>query len=230
MNSQAIIELSRANIYQQDKLILDNVTFALNRGEFAYLIGKTGTGKTSLLKTLYGILPLNNGIGRVAGFDLTTLNRKNIPFLRRKVGFIFQDFVLLKDRSVDDNLLFAMQATGWKEEQKMRDKIVDVLTRVGMRHIDITRRPHELSGGEQQRLVIARALLNSPELIIADEPTGNLDPETSEEIVNLLIDLSQKQQTSVLFATHDYRLLEQFPARIVKCENGHLLDKIEMTF
>lgn len=230
MNSQAIIELSGANIYQQDKLILNNVSFTLNRGEFAYLIGKTGTGKTSLLKTLYGILPLNNGIGRVAGFDLRTLNRKNIPFLRRKTGFIFQDFVLLKDRSVDDNLLFAMQATGWTEEQKMRDKIVEVLTRVGMRHIDIRKRPHELSGGEQQRLVIARAMLNNPELIIADEATGNLDPETSEEIVNLLIDLSQKQETSVLFATHNYRLLEQFPARIIKCENGQLLDRVEMTF
>lgn len=229
MSDNLIIKLKGANIYQQDKLILNDVSLSLESGEFAYLIGKTGSGKTSLLKTLYGILPLKKGEGKVADFDLSTLDRMSIPFLRRKVGFIFQDFVLLKDRSVNDNLRFALEATGWKVETEIRTKMEEVLNRVGMYRFG-NQRPHELSGGEQQRVVIARALLNSPKLIIADEATGNLDPETSEEILNLLVDLSKNHNTSVLFATHDYHLLKLHPSRIIKCEDGRLYDEVESIF
>lgn len=220
-----IIQLKGAAIYQGDKLILQDIDFDLARGEFAYLVGKTGSGKTSLLKTLYGILPLKEGTGSIVGFDITDLNRKTLPLLRRKVGFIFQDFILLDDRTVNENLIFALKATGWKDEHQMHLKMDEVLIRVGLRAVG-HKMPHQLSGGEQQRVVIARALLNSPALIIADEATGNLDPETSASILLLLKTLSQDQNTSVLFATHDYHLMKRFPARTVCCEQAKLVDQM----
>ncbi|MBK7407654.1 MAG: ATP-binding cassette domain-containing protein [Saprospirales bacterium] len=222
--SQIIARLRDVDIYQKDQLVLSMVNLTLNQGEFVYLIGKTGSGKSSLLKTLYAALPLGKGKGEVAGFDLGTLNRKTIPLLRRKLGIIFQDYNLLMDRSVADNLQFILEATGWKEEAKRRERVEEVLEQVGLaesRH----KMPHALSGGEQQRIVIARALLNSPALIIADEPTGNLDPETSDDILLLLRQLAQKNHTAVLLATHDYRMLENFPARIIRCHAGKVMEE-----
>lgn len=218
-----IILLKGADIFQKDHQVLKNVNLSLESGEFVYLIGKTGSGKTSLLKTLFGILPLGNGFGKVIDFSLEDLTRKEIPLLRRKVGYIFQDFMLLSDRTIEDNLLFAMEATGWEDKHLMQMKMDEVLIQVGLKGIE-KKMPHQLSGGEQQRVVIARALINDPQLIIADEATGNLDPETSSEILQLLFNLSHKKQTAILFATHDYRLIHEFPARIIKCENGHLLE------
>ncbi|MBK8492174.1 MAG: ATP-binding cassette domain-containing protein [Saprospirales bacterium] len=222
--SQIIARLRDVDIYQKDQLVLSMVNLTLNQGEFVYLIGKTGSGKSSLLKTLYAALPLGKGKGEVAGFDLGTLNRKTIPLLRRKLGIIFQDYNLLMDRSVADNLQFILEATGWKEEAKRRERVEEVLEQVGLaesRH----KMPHALSGGEQQRIVIARALLNSPALIIADEPTGNLDPETSDDILLLLRQLAQENHTAVLLATHDYRMLENFPARIIRCHAGKVMEE-----
>ncbi len=222
MHEETIVELTSADIYQSKNLILSNINLKIDKGEFVYLIGKTGSGKSSLLKTIYGDVELVNGSAGVAGFQLNHLKEKEIPFLRRKLGIVFQDFQLLTDRSVQSNLLFVLQATGWKDKNKMKERIAEVMENVGLSTKGF-KMPHELSGGEQQRVVIARALLNHPEMILADEPTGNLDPETSEGIMRLLVDISQKG-CSVLMATHNYLLIEKFPARIIKCENGKLYD------
>lgn len=224
MEENLIVELKEAQIHQQKTLILDQVNLKIHKGEFTYLIGKTGSGKSSLLKTLYGALALKSGKGKVAGFDLKSLNRKTIPLLRRKLGIVFQDFNLLTDRTIQENLHFVLKATGWKETTAMRRRITAVLEKVGL--VDKKNRmPYELSGGEQQRIVFARALLNDPDIIIADEPTGNLDPDTSDDILLLLKRLAEEQNTAVFFATHDYRILENFPARIVRCQNGQILDE-----
>ncbi|MCO6478446.1 MAG: ATP-binding cassette domain-containing protein [Phaeodactylibacter sp.] len=224
MNENLIVRLINANIYQQEHLILSGVNLQIYKGEFIYLIGKTGSGKSSLLKTMYGALPLTEGKGEVAGFNLLDLNRRTIPLLRRKLGIVFQDFNLLSDRSVEDNLRFVLEATNWKDEEKKRQRMAQVLERVDLKGQE-KKMPHQLSGGEQQRVVIARALLNRPELIIADEPTGNLDPETSDDILLLLRQLAHTNNTAVLFATHDYRILENFPARIIRCMNGKVMDE-----
>lgn len=219
-----LIRLHHINVYQQERLILENVNLRLAHSEFAYLIGKTGSGKSSLLKTLYGALPPRSGTGKVVGFDLNKLTRKTIPHLRRKLGIVFQDFNLLPDRNVQDNLLFVMKATGWKDNNQMLDRVNELLEKVDLRGLNL-KMPHLLSGGEQQRVVIARALINKPELILADEPTGNLDPETSDDILLLLRQLAREQQTAVLLATHDYRILEQFPARIIRVLNGKIVEE-----
>lgn len=219
-----VVNLQNALIVQQETPILKDVNLQIKAGEFVFLIGKTGSGKSSLLKTLYGALSLLNGEGYVAGYDIKTINRKQLPLLRRKLGMVFQEYNLLSDRSVDENLYFVLEATGWKNQTAMRTRVFEVLDSVNLTS-KAQKRPHELSGGERQRLAIARALLNSPELIIADEPTGNLDPETSDDLMRLLISLSKQNNTAVLFATHDYRVMERFPARTLKCENGLLLDE-----
>ena len=220
---EAIVELKNANIYQGDSLILSDVNIAVHRAEFVYLVGKTGTGKSSLLKTLYGDLDLTEGEGSVVGYDLRKLDWKNIPYLRRNLGVVFQDFQLLTDRSVNNNLKFVLKATGWKDEKLMDEKIADVLDKVGLKTKGF-KMPFELSGGEQQRMDIARAILNSPKLILADEPTGNLDPETSDEIMHLLFNISRDYGTAVIMATHDYLVINKFPARTIKTERGKVLD------
>ena len=222
MQEQKIVEINNADIFQSKNLVLSNVELHIDKGEFVYLIGKTGSGKSSLLKMLYGDVELLQGSAGVAGFQLNNIKEKEIPYLRRKLGIVFQDFQLLTDRSVNANLLFVLQATGWKEKNKMKDRIAEVLDKVGLATKGF-KMPHELSGGEQQRVVIARALLNHPEMILADEPTGNLDPETSEGIMNLLLEIS-RNGCSVLMATHNYTMIEKFPARIIKCENGKIHD------
>jgi cell division transport system ATP-binding protein len=222
MQADTIVEINNADIFQSKNLVLSNVNLTIDKGEFVYLIGKTGSGKSSLLKTIYGDVELLQGSAGVAGYQLNHIKDKEIPFLRRKLGIVFQDFQLLTDRSVNANLMFVLQATGWKEKNKMKDRITEVLEKVGLATKGF-KMPHELSGGEQQRVVIARALLNHPEMILADEPTGNLDPETSEGIMKLLMDISSNG-CSVLMATHNYTLIEKFPARIIKCENGRLYD------
>ncbi|MEM9527247.1 MAG: ATP-binding cassette domain-containing protein [Bacteroidota bacterium] len=219
----AIVELRGANIRQGERNVLENVNLSIAPGEFVYLVGKTGAGKTSLLKTIYAALPLESGTGTVAGLALKKLNRRKIPKLRRQLGIIFQDFNLLMDRSVEDNLRFALQATGWKEDKQAEARIDEVLTSVGL--VDRRRSmPHTLSGGEQQRIAFARALLNKPKLLIADEVTGNLDPDTSREILELMRTLAQENGSAIIFATHDYRLLEVFQARIVRCEDGRVFN------
>lgn len=220
--STSILHLSNVTIFQSGSPVLAGVNLEIDRGEFVYLIGKTGSGKSSLLKLLYGELVLTEGEGNVAGFTLKGLSTHQVPFLRRKLGIVFQDFQLLPDRSVYANLEFVLLATGWKVKSEMQARIEEVLSSVGLSTKGF-KLPHELSGGEQQRVVIARALLNHPEMILADEPTGNLDPETSEEIMKLLFDISGKG-TAVLMATHNYGLMEKFPARILKCENGRMED------
>ncbi len=219
-----IVKLRDVHIFQGGIMILHDVNLDVRQGEFVYLIGKTGSGKSSLLKTLYAALPLAAGQGEVAGFDLASINRRSIPKLRRRLGIVFQDFNLLMDRTVQENLRFVLRATGWKNEQKREARIIDVLDQVGL-DSKAYQMPHQLSGGEQQRVVIARALLNDPALIIADEPTGNLDPETSEDILLLLWRLARDQGTSVLFATHDYRVMERFPARIIRVYQGRLQEE-----
>jgi len=226
--AEGIIELRNANIYQGDNLILHEVNLSVQKGEFVYLVGKTGTGKSSLLKTLYGELPLKEGEGMVAGYDLVRLNWKKVPYLRRTLGVVFQDFQLLTDRNVNDNLKFVLRATGWTNEKTMDDKIMDVLDKVGLKSKGF-KMPFELSGGEQQRVDIARALLNSPKIILADEPTGNLDPETSDEIMNLLFLISKDIGTSVIMATHDYIVIQKFSARMVKTEKGRVIDNANIT-
>lgn len=222
-----IVQLQGVQIKQGSTIVLDQVNLRINAGEFTYLIGRTGSGKSSLLKTLYGVLPLEKGTGEVAGYDLRKLNRKSIPGLRRKLGIVFQDFMLLTDRSVESNLQFALRATGWKDKAIISKRIEEALADVGLGDHRY-KMPHQLSGGEQQRVVIARALINHPSLIIADEPTGNLDPETSDEILLLLRKLSRQNNAAVLFATHDYRMLENFPARIIRCMQGRLFDDQEV--
>src|SRR5205814_4188193 len=221
--AEVIIELRHASIYQGDNLILQDVDLAVHRGEFVYLVGKTGTGKSSLLKTLYGELPLKEGEGRVADYDLVGLNWKKLPYLRRTLGVVFQDFQLLTDRNVNDNLKFVLRATGWTNEKMMDEKIMDVLDKVGLRAKGF-KMPFELSGGEQQRVDVARALLNSPKLILADEPTGNLDPETSDEIMSLLFHIAKDFGTTVVMATHDYIVVQKFPARMIRTERGRMID------
>jgi cell division transport system ATP-binding protein len=219
----SIVSISNANIYQSGNLILSNVNLTIDEGEFVYLVGKTGTGKSSLLKTLYGELPLTQGEGTVNGFNLRDMDWKRVPFLRRSLGVVFQDFQLLTDRNVHDNLKFVLKATGWKDENLMKEKIEDVLDKVGLRSKGF-KMPFEMSGGEQQRVDIARALLNSPKLILADEPTGNLDPETSDEIMSLLFQVAKDYKTSVVMATHDFMVIKKFPARLVKTEGGKVID------
>jgi cell division transport system ATP-binding protein len=221
--SQAIIELKNVNIYQGNSLILGDVNISVEKGEFVYLVGKTGTGKSSLLKTLYGDLELREGSGWVVGHDLTKLTWKTVPFLRRDLGVVFQDFQLLTDRNVHENLKFVLRATGWTDEKSMNDKINDVLDKVGLQSKSF-KMPFEMSGGEQQRVDIARAMLNSPKLILADEPTGNLDPETSDEIMQLLFHICKDFGTSIVMATHDYLVINKFPARTLKTESGKVID------
>jgi len=216
--THSVINLQKVDVFQQKHLVLSNVNLNIDKGEFVFLIGQTGSGKSSLLKIIYGDLHIGNGHGSVANFDLKNLADKDVPFLRRKLGIVFQDFQLLSDRTVEKNLEFVLKATGWTDANLISERIKDVLDKVGLRS-KIKKMPHELSGGEQQRVVIARALLNNPEIILADEPTGNLDPETSEEIVLLLKQISQGG-TAVLMATHDYHIIRTFPSRIIKCEGG----------
>ncbi len=222
MDTNSSISLNKVNIFQSHNLVLNDVCLNIAKGEFVYLLGKTGSGKSSLLKTLYAELPLKQGDASVAGFNLATIKQKEIPFLRRKLGIVFQDFQLLTDRSVNDNLMFVLKATGWSDKQKMQQRIQEVLEKV---HLGTKgfKMPHELSGGEQQRISIARALLNDPELILADEPTGNLDPETSEGIMNVLLEIS-KSGRAVFIATHDIMMFDKFPSRTIKCENGKVTD------
>ena len=219
-----IIELINASIYQNNKSVLENVNIEVAKGDFVFIIGRTGSGKSSLIKILYGDLPLEKGIGNVVGFDLLKISQKQIPFLRRKIGVVFQDFKLLSDRNVYDNLKFVLRATGWKNKDDIKNRINDVLKEVGLFEIE-KKYPFELSGGEQQRTAIARALLNTPELIIADEPTGNLDPHTSNEIMGVFKRL-HKQGMSVFMATHDYNMIVKFPGKIFKCDSGKVFEVI----
>lgn len=222
MENQAIIQLSGLSVFQKSRQVLSNVNLDVYPGEFVYLIGKTGSGKSSLLQIIYADLPIREGVANACGFSLNKLKKKEVPFLRRKLGIIFQDFQLLDDRNIEENLTFVLKATGWKEKDKIQQRIIEVLEAVGL--IDKAKTmPHSLSGGEQQRISIARALLNHPEIILADEPTGNLDPETSNGIMKLLLQISESGKT-VIMATHNYNIIHKFPGRIVKCEDGVVID------
>jgi cell division transport system ATP-binding protein len=223
--SATVLSLKNVTIYQENRVILSQVNLEVKEGEFLYIIGKTGTGKSSFMKTLYGDLPLTEGSGTVVGYDLVNLKEDDIPFLRRKIGIVFQDFQLLPDRSVKENMLFVLKATGWTDHQAMQDKIDDVLDRVGLKGI-ANKMPHQLSGGEQQRVAIARALLNDPELILADEPTGNLDPQTSVEVLGVLKKINENGKT-VIMATHDYALLMKFPSKTLKCEDSTIFEVVQ---
>ena len=222
--AEEIIELKNADIYQQDSLVLKSANLTLCKGEFLYLIGKVGSGKTSLLKVLYHAIPMAAGEGTILGYQLNKMKMKEIPQLRRRLGIIFQDFELLGDRTVQKNFEFVLRATGWKKEQAIQDRIIEVLNHVEMPDAG-PKMPHRLSGGEQQRIVIARALLNNPQIILADEPTGNLDPETSEKLMVLLHRIN-KEGVTVVMATHDYEMIRKFPARKMICENGELREEI----
>ncbi|MFD2516658.1 cell division ATP-binding protein FtsE [Salinimicrobium flavum] len=225
--ANTVLYLKDASIYQRETLILSDVNIEIEKGEFVYLIGKTGTGKSSFMKTLYGDLPLTEGEGNIVDYDLRTLKEKDIPFLRRKLGVVFQDFKLLNDRNVNENLLFVLKATGWKDEASMNAKIEEVLKKVGMQTKGF-KNPFQLSGGEQQRIAIARALLNDPELILADEPTGNLDPQTSVEIMEVLQQISKNGKT-ILMATHDYALLLKYPSKTLKCDGQKVFEVVQKT-
>jgi cell division transport system ATP-binding protein len=222
---EPVVTVNQASIFQGINTVLSEVNFTIDKGEFVFLIGRTGSGKSSLLKTLYADLPLVMGEARVAGFDLNGIKSKHIPFLRRKLGIVFQDFQLFPDRTVAENLNFVMRATGWKEKAKMKSRLIEVLMGVGLGGAG-SKMPHQLSGGEQQRVVIARALLNEPSILLADEPTGNLDPEVSEGIFKLFQEINRRG-TAILMATHNYELLKKYPYRILKCDNGKLLDSKE---
>jgi cell division transport system ATP-binding protein len=217
-----IIELTDCTIWQQDHLVLSNVNLSVRKGEFIYLVGRVGSGKSSLIKTLNAQIPLKSGTGLVAGYNLSRIKKREIPYLRRKTGIVFQDFQLLIDRSVNENLEFVLKATGWKNKKEIETRIGEVLEKVGL-GLKGYKMPHQLSGGEQQRVVIGRALLNDPDIILADEPTGNLDPETSEGIVRLLMDIS-KTGRAVVVATHNYTLLKKFSAKTIKCDDGKLME------
>lgn len=219
MNDSTIVSIRNGNIFQGSSLILSNVNFQVSKGEFVYMIGKTGSGKSSLLKTLYGDLYLREGQGEVAGFNLKDLTWKTVPLLRRNLGIVFQDFRLLTDRNIHDNLEFVLTATGWKDKALMKEKIENVLSKVGLKGKGF-KMPYEMSGGEQQRVDIARALLNNPKLIIADEPTGNLDPDTTDEIMQLLFNICRDYHTAFIMATHDYSIIQKYPARVVRIEHG----------
>ena len=223
--SNPVLSLKDVTIYQENKVILSQINLEVNHGEFLYIIGKTGTGKSSFMKTLYADLPLTQGEGHIVEFDLATLEEKDIPYLRRKIGIVFQDFKLLPDRTVNNNMIFVLKATGWTDAAKMQDKIDEVLDKVGMRGF-ASKMPHQLSGGEQQRVAIARALLNDPELILADEPTGNLDPQTSAEVLEVLKNINANGKT-IIMATHDYALLMKFPSKTLKCEDGAIFEVVQ---
>ena len=223
--SETILVLKDAAIFQKESLVLNEVNLDVRKGEFVYLIGKTGSGKSSFMKTLYGDLPLRQGTGSIVDFDLTKLREKDIPFLRRKLGIVFQDFKLLPDRNINNNLSFVLKATGWKDTSKMALKIEDVLGKVGMKTKGF-KFPHELSGGEQQRIAIARALLNDPELILADEPTGNLDPQTSVEVMKVLQEIHKAGRT-ILMATHDYALILKYPSKTLKCDGNKIFEVVQ---
>lgn len=225
--AETILSLENASINQENNRVLSNVNLEVKRGEFLYLIGKTGSGKSSFLKTLYGDLSLLDGEGSIVDYDLRKLKEKDIPYLRRKLGVVFQDFKLLPDRNIHDNLLFVLKATGWKEKAEMNLKIEEVLDKVGMK-MQAHKMPHQISGGEQQRVAIARALLNDPELILADEPTGNLDPQTSVEIMNVLKNINENGKT-ILMATHDYALIMKFPSKTLKVEDGTVFEVVQRT-
>lgn len=225
--SQAVLSLENVNIFQEGNAVLTNINLEVNHGEFLYIIGKTGSGKSSFMKTLYADLKLKEGEGTFVDYDLKKLREKDIPYLRRKIGIVFQDFKLLPDRTVFDNLHFVLRATGWNEREEMKVKIDEVLDKVGMKHAS-NKMPHQLSGGEQQRVAVARALLNDPEVILADEPTGNLDPQTSVEVMQLLREINQNGKT-IIMATHDYALLMKFPSKTLKCDEGTLFEVVQRT-
>ncbi|MFN3754746.1 cell division ATP-binding protein FtsE [Flavobacterium sp.] len=225
--SETVLSLKNVTIYQEKKVILSQVNLEVKEGEFLYIIGKTGTGKSSFMKTLYGDLPLTEGTGNIVGYDLVNLKENDIPFLRRKIGIVFQDFQLLHDRSVNKNMLFVLKATGWSDEKAMQEKIDEVLEKVGLKGI-ANKMPHQLSGGEQQRVAIARALLNDPELILADEPTGNLDPQTSAEVLAVLKKINENGKT-VIMATHDYAVIMKFPSKTLKCEDNTIFEVVQKT-
>ena len=225
--SQPILFLRNVTIYQEEKVILTNVNLEVNQGEFIYLIGKTGSGKSSFMKTLYADLPLTEGQSNIVNFDLASLKEDDIPFLRRKLGIVFQDFKLLPDRTVNENMIFVLKATGWIDLNEMQNKIDEVLDKVDMKSF-ASKMPHQLSGGEQQRVAIARALLNDPELILADEPTGNLDPQTSIEVMEVLRKINASGKT-VIMATHDYALLMKYPSKTLKCEDSAIFEVVQKT-
>lgn len=227
-SSEPIIVVRDANIYQDENLILHNLNFEVEKGDFAYLIGRTGSGKSSLLKTLYADLPLQSGDISVAGFPIRNIKREKIPYLRRKLGIIFQDFQLFQDRTVAENLFFVMKATGWKEKSRMKQRLNEVLIKVGLGSVS-GKMPYQLSGGEQQRVVIARSLINEPLLMIADEPTGNLDPEVADGIFKIFLEIN-RSGTAIFMATHNHNLINNYPARVLKCENGTLLDSKKDSF
>jgi cell division transport system ATP-binding protein len=227
-DNRPVLEIQNACIFQEHSVVLEDVHFKIEKGEFVYLVGRTGSGKSSLLRTLYADLPLKLGEVEIAGYSIKTIKPAEIPFLRRRLGIIFQDFQLFADRTIDENLLFVMKATGWKERSKMRKRLSEVLMRVGLGSSG-SKMPHQLSGGEQQRVVIARALINEPVLLIADEPTGNLDPQVSLGILELFREIN-RSGTTILMATHNYQFIKDFPARVLKCDQGRLLDSQKEEF
>lgn len=227
-SSAPVVNVSKATIFQDNETVLSGIDFEIEKGEFVYLVGRTGSGKSSLLKTFYADLSLRLGDITVAGYNVRGIKSSNIPYLRRKIGIIFQDFELFYDRSVAENLFFVMKATGWKDRAKMKSRLAEILMRVGLGAVS-NKMPHQLSGGEQQRVVIARALINEPQILFADEPTGNLDPEVSDGIMKLFLEIN-KSGTAVLMATHNHHFIQKFPARILKCEDGKIKDSAKEKF